>query len=118
MQLVSRNAEKEVESLVQLASDRKFDKGKLSRHVKRLDDWKRILVDNRDEYLAGDGLTKEIVIGGRISAVSGSVVYKKKSLMVSRQLMAVRSLQDVLLSPQDVPESVRHSFDMLHAEST
>lgn len=50
--------------------------------MKKTDDCKRTLDDSRDEKLAKEGFTKEIVKTGSSSSVFGTLVYRKDALAV------------------------------------
>lgn len=53
LQLVSRRERMKVESILRVVSDANYDASKLCRHVRRIDECKRILKDSRDKEQAG-----------------------------------------------------------------
>lgn len=73
---MSTERQKEVENNIQIISDGNFDANELWRHVKRIDDCKRILDDSRDKEVAKECFTKKSANRSR-SSVSEAESYKK-----------------------------------------
>lgn len=76
MQLVSAVERKEVKIITRPVFDADLDAGKLHRHLKGVDDCKQLPDDSKDEKLAEEGLTKEIIKSESRSLVSGAVLHK------------------------------------------
>lgn len=121
LQLVAREAVKEVVTITQQASDASFAAGALHRHMKQTDNRKRILGRSRKKGLTGRGCARKIVETGSQSLVSGATVYKKSSEAGLQRQMEMRSSQDgffssqdVFSSPRDVPEEADRLVGTMH----
>lgn len=86
--------------------------------MKENDDCERILDYTRDEKLAGEGFSKEIVTSGSESSAFGAVPYKEDVVAVLWRQMATSSSQDAFFSPQDLLEGTGRSFSRLYGQKT
>lgn len=103
---MNKGARKEVERIIRAVFEENLRAGKLRPHVKRLGECKRMLEDSRDEWLAGDSSTHDILRRGSELSASGAVLYKKDAVAALQRYKATSSSQDVLFSSHDVLEEV------------
>lgn len=116
LHLVTRRRRRKVENIVGLVSDANYDARELCRHMKAVDDCKRILDDSKHEILNREGLGKVTVKKGRVPSASGALMYVKTFLAVIRRQMATSSSPDVFFMSQDVMEGILHSVQLLHGQ--
>lgn len=118
LQLVSREAQKEVQNITQLTFDANFGAGELCRHGTGVDDCKALLENSRADALAAKGFEKIIVRTRSGSAVSTAVLYKNDVLAVLRRQMTIGLSQDVVFSLLTVPKHIGHPIAALHGQGT
>lgn len=113
LKVVNRGRRKKVESIIRTASDGSSGADALCRHVKGIDQCRRILNSTRDKNLVGDGFPKETVKIDNGSSVVGAVLDGKNASATSRRQMKMSSPQNVIFSLQAVLKQTKHPLGTL-----
>lgn len=103
---------------MQIVSGADFDAAELCRHVKKVEDCKRLLKDSRNETRAAKGFAKQIVKVRSGFVVSEAVLYKENVLTVLRRQVTLGFPQDVLFSSQNVSKHDEHPVAALYGKDT
>lgn len=90
LQLVDREARKTVKSINERISDAKSNAGELRVQMNRVHACKQMSMDSRDDELAAECFTEEIIEIGS-SSILEAVLYREKVLAVLWTQMAVKS---------------------------
>lgn len=98
LQPVSKEERTDVENFTLINFNASFDAVALRQNVKKSDEYKRVLDNNRDEIIPVHGSAQETVRSRNSSSTSGAVSYRKDNLSVSWKQMAMSTSQDTVFS--------------------